>query len=122
MLRPGTIKQNKSTSSPLPKVEDNCALFDVPFVGGENLLEAVAVAGDSELRDMLRIQFQLVGSQLKEEFMKVIDIIFIIFKALDFKDFTAQVSLRDPKAWRPTAPWRSPPWGARSLGHRPNGS
>lgn len=35
--------------------------------------------------------------QLKEEFMKVIDIIFIIFKALDFKDFTAQVSLRDPK-------------------------
>lgn len=35
--------------------------------------------------------------QLKEEFMKVIDIIFIIFKALDFKDFTAQVSLRDPE-------------------------
>ncbi|WP_251619788.1 threonine--tRNA ligase [Odoribacter lunatus] len=34
--------------------------------------------------------------QLKEEFMKVIDIIFIIFKALNFKDFTAQVSLRDP--------------------------
>ena len=34
--------------------------------------------------------------QLKEEFKKVIDIIFIIFKALDFKDFTAQVSLRDP--------------------------
>ena len=35
--------------------------------------------------------------QLKEEFMKVIDIIFIIFKALDFKDFTAQLSLRDTK-------------------------
>ena len=34
--------------------------------------------------------------QLKDEFKKVIDIIFIIFKALDFKDFTAQVSLRDP--------------------------
>ena len=34
--------------------------------------------------------------QLKEEFKKVIDIIVIIFKALDFKDFTAQVSLRDP--------------------------
>ena len=32
--------------------------------------------------------------QLKEEFKKVIDIIFTIFKALDF---TAQVSLRDPK-------------------------
>ena len=34
--------------------------------------------------------------QLKDEFKKVIDIIFIIFEALDFKDFTAQISLRDP--------------------------
>lgn len=35
--------------------------------------------------------------QLKDEFKKVIDIIFIIFKALDFKDYTAQISLRDPE-------------------------
>lgn len=34
--------------------------------------------------------------QLKEEFCKVIDIILYIFKVLDFKDFIAQVSLRDP--------------------------
>ncbi|MCF8391276.1 MAG: threonine--tRNA ligase [Bacteroidales bacterium] len=34
--------------------------------------------------------------QLKEEFTKVIDIILYIFKALDFQDFTAQISLRDP--------------------------
>jgi threonyl-tRNA synthetase len=34
--------------------------------------------------------------QLKEEFIKVIDIIFIIFGALDFKDFLVQISLRDP--------------------------
>jgi len=34
--------------------------------------------------------------QLKEEFMKVIDIIFIIFKALEFENFEAQISLRDP--------------------------
>lgn len=34
--------------------------------------------------------------QIKEEFCKVIDIIFRIFQALDFKDFIAQVSLRDP--------------------------
>ncbi len=33
--------------------------------------------------------------QLKEEFKKVIDIIFIIFKALNFTDYTAQISLRD---------------------------
>lgn len=34
--------------------------------------------------------------QLEEEFMKVMDIIFIIFNALDFKNFEAQISLRDP--------------------------
>ncbi|MCK9342702.1 MAG: threonine--tRNA ligase [Massilibacteroides sp.] len=33
--------------------------------------------------------------QLKEEFLKVMDIIFIIFKALDFPNFEAQISLRD---------------------------
>jgi len=35
--------------------------------------------------------------QLKDEFKKVIDIIFIIFKALNFEEYTAQISLRDPK-------------------------
>ncbi len=35
--------------------------------------------------------------QVKEEFLKVIDIILYIFRTLDFKDFTTQVSLRDPK-------------------------
>jgi threonyl-tRNA synthetase len=36
------------------------------------------------------------ADQIKEEFIKVIDIIFRIFKALDFKDYIAQISLRDP--------------------------
>ncbi len=34
--------------------------------------------------------------QLKDEFKKVIDIIFIIFKALNFENYNAQISLRDP--------------------------
>lgn len=34
--------------------------------------------------------------QLKEEFMKVIDIVLYIFKTLNFQDYTAQISLRDP--------------------------
>lgn len=34
--------------------------------------------------------------QLKEEFVKVIDIILYIFKVLKFEDYTAQISLRDP--------------------------
>ena len=34
--------------------------------------------------------------QIKDEFCKVIDIILYIFKTLDFKDYVAQISLRDP--------------------------
>lgn len=34
--------------------------------------------------------------QLKEEFVKVIDIVLYIFKTLNFKEYTAQISLRDP--------------------------
>ncbi len=35
--------------------------------------------------------------QVKEEFIGVIDIVLYIFKALDFKDYTVQISLRDPE-------------------------
>ncbi|MFN3952425.1 MAG: threonine--tRNA ligase [Thermaurantimonas sp.] len=35
--------------------------------------------------------------QLKEEFKKVIDLVLYIFKALDFSDYKAQISLRDPE-------------------------
>lgn len=35
--------------------------------------------------------------QLKEEFCKVIDLVLFVFKTLDFKEFTAQISLRDPE-------------------------
>ena len=35
--------------------------------------------------------------QIKDEFLKVMDIILYIFKALDFKNYEAQISLRDPK-------------------------
>ncbi|HCT30233.1 MAG TPA: threonine--tRNA ligase, partial [Bacteroidales bacterium] len=34
--------------------------------------------------------------QVKEEFLKVIDIVLYIFKTLNFSEFTAQISLRDP--------------------------
>ena len=34
--------------------------------------------------------------QVKGEFLKVMDIIFILFKALNFENFEAQISLRDP--------------------------
>ncbi|MES2133577.1 MAG: threonine--tRNA ligase [Bacteroidota bacterium] len=35
--------------------------------------------------------------QVKEEFLKVIDLVLHVFNALDFKEYTAQISLRDPE-------------------------
>ncbi len=34
--------------------------------------------------------------QIQEEFCKVIDLVLYVFRALDFTDYTAQISLRDP--------------------------
>ena len=87
------------------KVEDNYALFDVPFVSGENLLEAVAVAGDSKLRDMLRIQFQLVGSQLKDEAIPFTEINVMLGSPRYFEDRAANV------AWIPEQEYKPGSWG-----------
>ncbi len=35
--------------------------------------------------------------QVKEEFIKVIDLVLFVFNSLGFKEFTAQISLRDPE-------------------------
>jgi threonyl-tRNA synthetase len=35
--------------------------------------------------------------QVKEEFIKVIDLVLYVFKALGFENYTAQISLRDPE-------------------------
>ena len=35
--------------------------------------------------------------QVKQEFINVIDLVLYVFKALGFKDFKTQISLRDPK-------------------------
>ena len=87
------------------KIEDNYALFDVPFVGGENLLEAVAVTGDNKLRDMLRVQFQLVGSQLKDEAVPFTEINVMLGSPRYFEDRAANV------AWIPEQEYKPGSWG-----------
>ena len=87
------------------KIENNYALFDVPFVGGENLLEAVAVTGDNKLRDMLRIQFQLVGSQLKDAAVPFTEINVMLGSPRYFEDRAANV------AWIPEQEYKPGSWG-----------
>ncbi|HJG11010.1 MAG TPA: DUF4982 domain-containing protein [Bacteroides xylanisolvens] len=87
------------------KIEDNYALFDVPFVSGENLLEAVAVTGDNKLRDMLRVQFQLVGSQLKDEAVPFTELNVMLGSPRYFEDRAANV------AWIPEQEYKPGSWG-----------
>ena len=87
------------------KIENNYALFDVPFVGGENLLEAVAVTGDNKLRDMLRIQFQLVGSQLKDEAVPFTELNVMLGSPRYFEYRAANV------AWIPEQEYKPGSWG-----------
>ena len=87
------------------KIEDNYTLFDVPFVGGENLLEAVAVTGDNKLRDMLRIQFQLVGSRLKDEAVPFTELNVMLGSPRYFEDRAANV------AWIPEQEYKPGSWG-----------
>ena len=87
------------------KIENNYALFDVPFVSGENLLEAVAVVGDNKLRDMLRIQFQLVGSQLKDEAVPFTELNVMLGSPRYFEDRAANV------AWIPEQEYKPGSWG-----------
>lgn len=87
------------------KIENNYALFDVPFVGGENLLEAVAVTGDNKLRDILRIQFQLVGSQLKDEAVPFTELNVMLGSPRYFEDRAANV------AWIPEQEYKPGSWG-----------
>ncbi|WP_278715541.1 glycoside hydrolase family 2 TIM barrel-domain containing protein [Bacteroides caecimuris] len=94
---------NKSVGK--KKIANHCALFDVPFVDGENLLEAVAVTGDNKLRDMLRIQFQLVGSQLKDEAVPFTEINVMLGSPRYFEDRAANV------AWIPEQEYKSGSWG-----------
>ncbi len=71
---------------------------------GENQLEAVAVAGDTKLHDMLRIQFQLVCSQLKDK-IPFTEINVMLGSPRYFEDRIANV------AWIPEQEYKPGSWG-----------
>ncbi|MDR1810259.1 MAG: DUF4982 domain-containing protein, partial [Prevotella sp.] len=49
------------------KNADTVIRFDVPFVNGENILEAVGYSGGRPVRDLLRIDFRMLPSELKDK-------------------------------------------------------
>lgn len=52
-------------------VEGATARFTVPFTDGENQLEALAAKDGKPLRDLIRVDFRLVGHDLKDTFCEM---------------------------------------------------
>lgn len=87
------------------ELEDCCALFDVPFVSGENLLEAIAIIKGREVRDLLSVQFQMVDSQLKGKESSFTEINVMLGSPRYFGDQAAKV------AWIPEQEYKPGSWG-----------
>ncbi|CDA87526.1 beta-galactosidase [Bacteroides sp. CAG:754] len=87
------------------KTESGYALFDVPFVNGENQLEAFAIVGDNKLHDMLRIQFRMTSSQLKDKAMPFTEMSVMLGSPRYFEDREANV------AWIPEQEYKPGSWG-----------
>ena len=86
-------------------VEDCCASFDVPYIDGENQLEAVIVVDGQEVRDMLKVQFQIVDSQLGNSASLLKGINVMLGSPRYFDDRTANV------AWIPEQEYQPGSWG-----------
>lgn len=87
------------------EVANGYAQFDVPFVNGENRLEASATVGGHKLHDMLRIQFQLTASQLKDKTMPFMEMNVMLGSPRYFEDREANV------AWIPEQEYKPGSWG-----------
>lgn len=49
------------------KTTDAIAEFNVPFVHGENVLEAVGYAGERIVRDLIKVDFRMIAANLKDK-------------------------------------------------------
>lgn len=94
-----------NTSLGKKKVEEGSALFDVPFVDGENVLEATTLVKGNELRDILRIHFQLTDSLLKDSPAPFTEMNVMLGSPRYFEDRAAGV------AWIPEQAYTPGSWG-----------
>jgi beta-galactosidase len=49
------------------KMENHIVQFEVPFVNGENVLEAVGIVGNKSVRDLLKVDFRMIPADLKSK-------------------------------------------------------
>jgi beta-galactosidase len=87
------------------KASDYIASFDVPFVNGVNVLEAIGYSGGNIVRDQLKVDFRMIGHNLKEGRIAFEEINVMLGSKRYFEDKTNAV------IWLPEQSYVSGSWG-----------
>lgn len=87
------------------RLEAGCAFFDVPFVDGDNQLEAVALVDGCRMHDLLTVRFELIESLLKDSQKPFTEINVMLGSPRYFEDREANM------LWIPEQEYKSGGWG-----------
>ena len=87
------------------KTTDAIAEFNVPFVPGENVLEAIGYAGKRAVRDLIRVDFRMIASNLKDEKFPFESINVMLGSKRYFEEKDKSV------IWLPEKPYTPGSWG-----------
>ncbi|MDO9633719.1 MAG: glycoside hydrolase family 2 TIM barrel-domain containing protein [Paludibacter sp.] len=87
------------------KTTDAIAEFNVPFVHGENVLEAIGYAGKLPVRDLIRVDFRMIASDLKDEKLPFESINVMLGSKRYFEEKDKSV------IWLPEKPYTPGSWG-----------
>ncbi len=86
-------------------VTDHIAAFDVPFIDGENVLEAIAEHDDKLIRDMLKVDFRMIPNNLNDINNNFSDINIMLGSRRYFQDLEKSV------IWIPEKEYTPGSWG-----------
>lgn len=87
------------------KVAENRALFEVPFINGNNLLEAVGRTAGKTVKDMLKIDFRLIAGNLKDKTLPFNEINVMLGSRRYFEDKANDI------IWIPEKEYTPGSWG-----------
>ena len=87
------------------KVQNHIVQFQVPFVNGENVLEAIGIVGNKTVRDLLKVDFRLIPADLKSKTNAFSEINVMLGSKRYFEDKINSV------IWIPEKPYSQGSWG-----------
>lgn len=87
------------------KSEDNTVFFDVPFIDGTNVIEAVGKVNGQEIRDLIHVNFKLIPSDLQNAKVPFNEMNVMLGSQRYFEDRDAEM------VWIPEQEYKPVSWG-----------